>query len=103
MNTWQSGSGEALARNRATLEGMAAYLLSRGGRVGVYSTGQQWAQIVGTVPSGSLLAGRDSWLAGATSLEDAEATCREPALVPGGGVTLTQYVRDGLDRNHSCR
>ena len=103
MNTWQSGSGEALARNRATLEGMAAYLISRGGQVGVYSTGQQWAQIVGDVPSGSLLAGRDSWLAGATSLEDAQAMCREPALVPGGEVALTQYVRDGLDRNHSCR
>ena len=70
MNTWQSGSTEALARNRATLEGMTAYLLSRGGRVGVYSTSQQWAQIVGSVPStSSLLAGRDSWLAGASSLD----------------------------------
>jgi hypothetical protein len=103
MNTWQSGSAEALARNRATLEGMAAYLLSRGGRVGVYSTGQQWAQIVGTVPSGSLLAGRDSWLAGSTSFGDAQDSCRKPALLPGGRVTLAQYVRDGLDRNLSCR
>lgn len=103
MNTWQSGSDEALARNRATLEGMAAYLLSRGGEVGVYSTGQQWAQIVGEVPSGSVLAGRDSWLAGSTSLADAQASCSKPALVPGGRVALTQYVQDGLDRNHSCR
>ena len=35
MNTWQSGSDEALARNRAALEGMTAYLLVRGGRVGL--------------------------------------------------------------------
>jgi hypothetical protein len=102
MNTWQSGSTDALARNRATLEGMTAYLLAAGGQVGVYSTGQQWAQIVGVVPSGSNLAGQDSWLAGARSLSDAQAACDKPGLVPGGRVALSQYVRDGLDRNHPC-
>lgn len=102
MNTWQSGSPDALDRNRATLEGMAAQLVSRGGRVGLYSTGQQWAQIVGTAPSGSPLAGLDSWLAGATSPADAQAACSQPALVPGGRVTLSQYVRGTLDRNQSC-
>lgn len=102
MNTWQYGSTEALARNRATLEGMTAYLLAEGARVGLYSTGYQWAQIVGTVPSTSNLVGRDSWLAGATTLEQAEDNCRRPPLVPGGRVTLTQYVPDDLDRNHSC-
>jgi hypothetical protein len=102
-NTWQAGSPEALARNRATLEGMTAYLLSREARVGVYSTGQQWAQIVGTVPAGSNLAGRDSWLAGATTLTGAEAACRTAPLAPGGRVLLSQYVRDGLDHNRSCR
>jgi hypothetical protein len=103
MNTWQSGSSDALARNRATLEGMTAYLVSRGAEVGLYSTRQQWSQIVGVVPAGSTLAGRDSWLAGATSQDDAEEACFTPALVPGGRVTLTQYVRDGLDHNRSCR
>jgi hypothetical protein len=102
MNTWQSGSTDALARNRATLEGMTAFLASRGGRVGIYSTNQQWAQIAGIVPPSSPLAGRDSWLAGATSLADAKAACRLPALVPGGRVTLTQYVQNNLDRNQSC-
>jgi len=102
MNTWQSGSPDALLRNRATLEGMTAYLVSRGAQVGLYSTGQQWAQIVGSVPSGSLLAGRDSWLAGSTSLAQAQAACGKPALVPGGRVTLSQYVQGGLDRNQSC-
>jgi hypothetical protein len=102
MNTWQSGSPDALARNRATLEGMASYLLAAGGRVGIYSTGQQWAQIVGTVPAGTPLAGADSWLAGAAGLNDAQTACLKPALVPGGRVTLTQYLRGDLDRNVSC-
>ena len=102
MNTWQTGAPEALARNRATLEGMTAYLASLGAEVGLYSTDEQWAEIVGSVPTGSPLAGRDSWLAGATSLADAQAACRAPALVPGGRVSLSQYVRDGLDRNQSC-
>jgi hypothetical protein len=102
MNTWQSGSTDALARNRATLEGMTAYLTSLGGRVGVYSTGQQWAQIVGVVPAGSALAGQDSWLAGGTSLTSAQVACRKPALGPGGRVTLSQYLSGSLDRNQSC-
>ena len=101
-NTWQSGSAEALARNRAALEGMTAYLLDEGARVGLYSTSYQWAQIVGTVPSTSNLVTRNSWLAGATSLAQAKDNCRRTPLVPGGRVTLTQYVSDDLDRNHSC-
>jgi hypothetical protein len=70
--------------------------------VGVYSTGQQWSQIVGTVPADSPLVGRDSWLAGARSAADAQTACRAPALVPDGRVTLSQYVQGGLDRNQSC-
>ena len=101
-NTWQRGSSDALARNRATLEGMTAYLLARGGRVGFYSTNQQWAQIVGTVPSGSNLTGRPSWLAGSSSLSDARNDCRNPVLSPGGRVTLTQYIVNGFDRNNAC-
>lgn len=102
-NTWQSGSAEALARNRATLEGMTEYLTSLGASVGIYSTNYQWGQIVGTVPADSSLAGRDSWLAGATSLSGATANCARPALVPAGQVTLAQYVVRGLDRDTSCR
>ncbi len=102
MNTWQSGSPAALARNRAALEGMTAYLLAQGGRVGLYSTSYQWGQIVGTVPSTSNLVGRNSWLAGATTLAQAKSNCARPPLVPGGRVTLTQYVPESLDRNHSC-
>ncbi len=101
-NTWQTGSPDALARNRAALEGMTASITARGGRVGVYSTAQQWAQIVGRVPEGSALAGRPSWLAGSTSLDDARADCSDRGLTPGSAVALTQYVVDGLDRNHAC-
>jgi hypothetical protein len=101
-NTWQSGSSAALERNRATLEGMGAYVVSRGGGVGVYSTGSQWSQIVGSVPTTSTLAGVPSWLAGSSSLSDAQSDCRNPALTPGGRVTLTQYIVNGLDRDHAC-
>jgi hypothetical protein len=102
MNTWQSGSAAALARNRATLEGMTDYLVSRGAGVGLYSTGSQWSQIAGTVPPTSTLAGRPNWLAGASTLSGAKANCSKPALVPGGKVTMTQYVLKGWDRNNSC-
>jgi hypothetical protein len=101
-NTWQTGSWDALARNRATIEGMTDYLLSQGGRVGFYSTGYQWGTIVGSVPSTSTLVGRDSWLAGATSLSQAKSSCARTPLVPGGRVTLAQYAPDALDRNLSC-
>jgi hypothetical protein len=81
---------------------MTAYLLAQGGEVGLYSTNQQWSRIVGTVPSTSNLAGRASWLAGATTLSGARTNCAKPPLVPRGRVTLTQYVQGGLDRNNSC-
>ena len=103
MNTWQIGSDDARDRNRATLEGMTAYLLSEDAAVGVYSTGYQWGRIVGEVPADSNLADLDSWLAGADDLEDARDVCDEDPLVPGGRVTLVQYVEDDLDHNHACR
>ena len=62
---------------------MTTYLTRGAAGSALYSTGQQWAQIVGTVPAGSTLAGRDSWLAGATSLTGAQAACRRPPLVAG--------------------
>jgi hypothetical protein len=105
-NTWQAGSSDARARNLAALEGMAAYLESQGAEVGLYSTGQQWRQIVGTVPEGSPLADLDSWLAGSVTYEQAVEACSAEPLVPGGRVALTQYVPDGLDgldHDHSCR
>jgi hypothetical protein len=101
-NSWQVGSRDAQTRNRATLEGMADYLLSRDADVGLYSTPEQWAQIVGPVGADSTLVGLDSWLAGATTASEASDACRKGPLVPEGRVVLSQYVRDGLDRNQPC-
>ena len=100
-NTWQSGSTAALARNRATLEGMTDFLTSAGGRVGVYSTTTQWRQIVGSVPATSALYPLPSWLAGATTLSGATSNCAKAPLVHGP-VVLAQYVSGGLDRDRSC-
>ena len=102
MNTWQYGSADARDRNRATLEGMTEYLLSRDAEVGVYSTGYQWSKIVGEVDEDSVLADLDSWLAGSLTAAQAEAACDKDPLVPGGDVVLSQYVRNGLDHNTSC-
>lgn len=105
-NTWQSGSAAALANNRAALEGMTDYLASTGARVGLYSTGLQWQQIVGWVPPGSPLYELDSWLAGAQSRLEADQHCADLPLVAGGRVVLSQYVlpRDGrlLDHDLPC-
>ncbi|MFD2091793.1 glycoside hydrolase family 25 domain-containing protein [Blastococcus deserti] len=103
MNTWQFGSSEALERNRATLEGMTEYLLSRGAEVGIYSTDEQWSEIVGEVADDSVLAGLDSWLAGSVTAEQAADACADDPLVPGGRVELSQYVPGELDHNLSCR
>src|SRR4051794_6410347 len=102
MNTWQSGSPDARARNRAALEGMTAYLTGRGAEVGLYSNGAQWGRIAGHVPEGSPLHDLDSWLAGSGTLQGAQANCRRAPLVRGGDVVLTQYVDHGLDHDHPC-
>ena len=102
-NTWQTGSPAATARNRAALEGMTAYLASRGARVGLYSTGREWDEIVGSVGWDSNLHRLPSWLAGSDDAEEALAACAADPLVAGGAVVLSQYVTDGIDRNLSCR
>ncbi|MEV7133397.1 hypothetical protein AB0N24_10975 [Arthrobacter sp. NPDC093128] len=98
-NSWQPDR-EA---NRADLEGMTAYFESIGADVGIYSTGYQWGQIAGTVPSSSNLAGLPSWLAGARTLNGAKSNCSLSGLTPGSRVALTQYVSSGLDYNYACK
>jgi hypothetical protein len=97
-NTWQADR----VANRADLEGMTAYFQSIGARVGLYSTGRQWSQIVGEVPSNSNLYTLPSWLAGARTLSGAKSNCSLDPLTGGGTVTLTQYVSANLDHNYSC-
>jgi hypothetical protein len=104
QNTWQSGSSQALARNTASLEGMAAYFQQKGATVGLYSTSYQWNQVVGsTVSSTSNLNGLVSWLAGGRSEKNAKSLCDGPALTAGGTVSLTQYIAHNLDYDYSCR
>jgi hypothetical protein len=100
-NTWQSGSAAALVRNRAALAGMAAYVVARGGRPGLYSSTAQWRRVAGDVPADSALYRLDSWVAGAGSRAGARVACTRPPLV-GGRVVLAQYVPDDLDRDLAC-
>jgi hypothetical protein len=103
MNTWQSGSAEAFARNTATLEGMTAYFSSKGAKVGLYSTAVQWNQIVGsTVSTTSNLNGLPNWRPSGASLDNAKNNCSVAPLTTGGFISLTQYVQQNLDKNHSC-
>lgn len=97
-NTWQDDQ----AANAADLEGMTAYFESIGAQVGLYSTGQQWWQIVGTVGPESNLYDLPSWLAGARTLLGAKWNCSLAPLTAGGRVTMTQYLYNNLDHNHSC-
>lgn len=102
-NTWKTG-GTAFdqASNRAVLEGMAAHFISRGAKVGLYSTAYQWGAIVGTVPTGSNLLGLDNWRAGGTSQRNAQLACKAAPLTAGGRVTLAQFVPGTVDYNVSC-
>jgi hypothetical protein len=97
-NSWSGDSNW----NRAVLEGMASFFDSIGADVGIYSSSYQWGKIVGTVSSSSSLYTLPSWLAGASTAKGAKANCSEAPLTAGGKVTLTQFVYNGLDYDHSC-
>lgn len=99
-NTWST----VTANNVADLEGMVDYFQSIGvTSVGLYSTGYQWGQLVGSsVSSTSSLNGLESWLAGASNLSDAQTSCKLPPLTADGQVTLTQYVSKRTDYDFSC-
>jgi hypothetical protein len=102
-NTWESGSPEALARNTAALEGFAAYYQSKGAAVGLYSTATQWNTITGsTVSSTSNLNGLANWRPSGSTLNNAISNCSVAPLTANGSISLTQYVQQNLDKNHSC-
>lgn len=103
MNTWQSGSSEALARNTVTLEAMTSYFNSKGATVGLYSTAYQWTTITGpSTGSGSNLNGLANWRPSGAKLSYALTNCSVAPLTTGGFISLTQYVQQNLDKNHSC-
>ena len=104
MNTWQSGSTEALDKNVATLEGMKAFYEAQGATVGLYSTAYQWGEITGNnASSTSNLNGLANWRPSGHSLNNAKANCSVDPLTVGGFISLTQYVKKNLDNNHSCQ
>lgn len=103
MNTWQSGSNEALFRNTAAIEGLSAYYQSKGAHIGLYSTGVQWTQITGNnINSQSNLNGLPNWRPSGSSLANAKSNCSVAPLTAGGFISITQYVTKNLDNNHSC-
>jgi len=102
-NTWKNGTYGQFS-NVADLEGMVTYFKeNQGAFVGIYSTGYQWGQIVGSaVDSNSNLNSLASWLAGARNESDAKKRCSLPPLTAGGKVTLTQFVSRSYDYDYSC-
>ena len=101
-NTWDRTAG-GTARNTAVLEGMTDSLRAAGVRtVGIYSTARQWKVITGTsVSSTSPLRGLPNWLAGPSTVAQAQQLCGSAPLTPGGRVVLTQWT-DRFDWNHAC-
>jgi hypothetical protein len=100
-NSWDSGSSDALTRNRVDLEAMVSYFKSQGIKVGIYSTSTMWATIVGDVPSDSNLNGLANWRPGATNLADAQTNCSLTSLTSGGIIALTQFT-GSFDNDYSC-
>jgi hypothetical protein len=99
VNSWSTTN---LSANKADLQGMADYFSSIGTHAGLYSTGYQWNQIVGTSNPGGSLNGLNSWLPGARSQKSAASNCSLPPLTAGGEVTLTQYTSNSYDYDYSC-
>lgn len=103
MNTWQTGSNQALIRNTAAIEGFGAYYQSKGAKIGLYSTADQWREITGNnIAANSNLIALPNWRPSGASLSNAKANCSVAPLTSGGYISLTQYVVKNLDNNYSC-
>ncbi len=103
MNTWQTGSNQALIRNTAAIEGFGAYYQAKSAKIGLYSTAVQWKEITGNNTGlGGNLNGLPNWRPSGASLSNAKANCKVAPLTSGGYISLTQYVVKNLDHNHSC-
>jgi hypothetical protein len=101
-NSWETlqytQTAQYQANDLATLEGQRDYLRSKGvQQVGVYSTGYQWGQVVGSATFG----GAPSWYAGTGSLSTAQSHCGTTGFT-GGPVTLVQFAKNGYDGDVTC-
>jgi hypothetical protein len=101
-NSWDRTKDGTL-RNTAVLDGMTDYFRWAGiKQVGIYSTPRQWQVVTGAAGSASSsLRGLPNWLAGPSTVAEAERLCSSAPLTPGGRVALTQWT-DGFDWNHAC-
>jgi hypothetical protein len=99
LNSWEDNNP---GNNRADLEGMAAYFLRIGARVGLYSTPKQFQPLTGTVKPGSPLYRLPDWIPGAKTLAQAKKNCRLAPLTSGGTVTVTQWKTKPANSDFSC-
>jgi hypothetical protein len=94
-NSWTA----ATSLNVQALQGESDYLVSVGAAgVGFYSSSSDWQTITGGT---SAFSADPSWLAGATSLSDAQSRCGGGGFT-GGGVALVQYPSGGFDADYRC-
>jgi hypothetical protein len=94
-NSW-NGLGGA---NSSTVEGYIDSLLHQGiGTVGIYSTSNQWGQIIGNYTVASV----PDWVAGASSLSQAANMCNPANSFSGGPVQLVQYPSGSFDGDYVC-
>jgi hypothetical protein len=94
-NSWTSTP----SLNVQALQGEVDYLKSvAAAGVGFYSSASDWQAITAGTTSFAFFA---SWLAGASSLSDAQSRCGSSGFT-GGGVTLVQYPSGGFDADYRC-
>jgi hypothetical protein len=88
------------ANDQAALQGMIAALQSAGvASLGVYSSALQWQGIMGAI--GTAFTALPIWLAGFSSLTNAQAGCAN-ASFSGGPVALAQYISGNNDDDVAC-
>jgi hypothetical protein len=97
---WQTTGSAAQPLNAQVVAGAQAYLLGLGAHVGLYSTGMQWNQLIGT--SSGFTALPEWYPNGGISDQQLALNCSTPFA--GGPVTLVQDIGTGgaLDRDLRC-
>jgi hypothetical protein len=94
-NSWTSTP----SLNVQALRGEVDYLSSVGAAgVGFYSSAGDWQTITGSTTAFSA---DPAWLAGASSLSDAQTRCRAAGFT-GGASALVQFVSGGFDDDYRC-
>lgn len=94
-NSWRSDA----RLNVSALRGAVDYLESMDAAgVGFYSAPRMWQRITGGT---DLFADYPSWVAGASTQEQALEVCRGEGFT-GGPVAMAQYLANGLDANILC-